>query len=115
MTQSGALNKKIIIGNKEWIEDDEGFQSVQLVPLARPWAKVTNITEQVQVNNDKESVTKERVTFEIYYRDGISRSMYVEFQKRVYQITAIFNPGFDNEMLILTGERDNSRGVENGQ
>lgn len=114
MTQSGALDKKIVIGNKDWIEDDEGFQKPTLIPLAKPWAKVSNISEPVQINGDKESVVKERVTFEIYYREGITKSMYIEFQKRTYQITAIFNPNFANEMLILTGERDNSRGNSNG-
>lgn len=110
MTQSGALNRKIVIGNKQWVEDEEGFQKNILVPLARPWAKVSNISEPVEMNGEKESIVKERVTFEIYYREGVTKSMYVEFQKRVYQITAIFNPNFENEMLILTGERDNSRG-----
>lgn len=114
MTQSGALNKKIIIGHKKWIEDDEGFQKVDFVPFARPWAKVDNITEPVSINDEKESVAKERVTFEIYYREGISTSMYIEFQKRIYQVTAIFNPGFENRMLILTGERENSRGSVDG-
>lgn len=113
MTQSGALNKRIVIGNKKWIEDEEGFQKFVLVPLAKPWAKVNNISEPVQINGEKESVVKERVSFEIYYRDGISKSMYVEFQNKLYQITGIFNPNFENIMLILTGERDNSRGNSN--
>lgn len=110
MTQSGQLNKKIIIGNKKWVTDNEGFQSYTLEPIARPWAKVNNITESVSVNNEKESVTQERVTFEIYYREGITKKMYVKFQEKLYQIKGIFNPGFENKMLVLTGERDNSRG-----
>lgn len=114
MTQSGALNKKIVIGNKKLIKDDEGFQKMEMIPFSRPWAKVTNIDEPIQMNSENESVTKERVTFEIYYRDGISKAMYVSFQGRVYDITAIYNPGFENRMLILTGERDNSRGDLNG-
>ena len=34
--------------------------------------------------------------------------MTIEFRKNMYQITAIFNPGFNNEMLILTGTRGDS-------
>ena len=108
MTQSGALNKKIKIYNKEWTKNDEGFQTWNLKLVANPWTKVTNITEPIEVNGQKEGVAQERVTFEIYYREGISKGMTIEFRKNMYQITAIFNPGFNNEMLILTGTRGDS-------
>lgn len=109
MTQSGKLNKKIILGNKKWIKDDEGFQSFVIVPFCKPWASVKPITEQAGID-EKESVMKERVTFEIYYREGVTKKMSIEFNGKIYQVTGIFNPGFNNEMLILTGERDDSRG-----
>ena len=40
--------------------------------------------------------------------------MSIEFRNKDYEITAIYNPGFNDEMLILTGERKNSRGGKNG-
>lgn len=92
------------------VTNDEGFQSWQIVPFASPWARVKNITEQIEVDSSKEGVAKERATFEIYYREGINKSMSIIFRKNIYQITAIFNPGFDNKTLILTGERNDSLG-----
>ena len=110
MTQSGFLDRRIIIGNKKYITDDEGFQHWEFVEFARPWAKIRNSTEPVVINDENESVTRERVTFEIYYRDGITKSMLIKFNGNDYQVSSIYNPGFRNEMLILTGERHNSRG-----
>lgn len=110
MTQSGKLNKKIILGNKKWKKDNEGFQYWEIEEFAKPWASVKPVTEQVDINGQDESVMKERVTFEIYYREGITKKMIIMFKDKVYQITGIFNPGFNNEMLILTGEREDSRG-----
>lgn len=115
MTQSGKLDKKIKIFKKIPIKDEEGFQSFEKQILHRPWAFVKGNTEPVQVDGEKETVTKERVTFEIYYRPGIDTTMSVEFRGKDYEITAIYNPGFNDEMLILTGERKNSRGRRNGQ
>ena len=48
--------------------------------------------------------------FEIYYRPGVTKNMSIIFRDQEYQITAIFNPGFRDEKLILTGERQQSRG-----
>ena len=92
------------------VKNDQGFQSSEFVQLARPWAKVTNSADNFSVNDDKESVMRERLTFEIYYRPGVTNNMSVEFMDKTYAITAIFNPQFKNETLILTGERDTSRG-----
>lgn len=114
MTQSGKLNKKIKIFKKTPKKDAEGFQFFERELVFSPWAFVKGNTEPVQIDNEKETVTKERVTFEIYYREGINTTMVVEFRNKEYEITAIYNPGFNNEMLILTGERKNSRGVVNG-
>ena len=110
MTQSGRYDRKIILGNKKLIKDSQGFQSYEIVPFARPWASVKSSTDQVEVNDDKESVMNERVTFEIYYRPNITKNMYIVFKDKEYQITAIFNPGFRDETLVLTGERQQSRG-----
>lgn len=110
MTQSGRYDRKIILGNKKPTKDPQGFQSYEIVPFARPWASVKPTTDQVEINNDKESVMNERVTFEIYYRPNITKNMYIVFKGNEYQITAIFNPGFSDETLVLTGERQQSRG-----
>lgn len=114
MTQSGKLNKKIKIFKKIRVKDKEGFQSFEKKYLHNPWAFVKGNTEPVQIDSEKETITKERVTFEIYYRDGIDTTMSIEFRNKDYEITAIYNPGFNDEMLILTGERKNSRGGKNG-
>lgn len=113
MTQSGKLNKKIKIFKKTPKKDSEGFQYFEKDLKFTPWAFVKGNAEPVQVDNEKETVSKERVTFEIYYRDGIDTTMTIEFRNKEYEITSIFNPGFNDEMLILTGERKNSRGVKN--
>lgn len=92
------------------VKDSQGFQRAEFVEIARPWAKVTNVADSFNVNEDKEAVMRERLTFEIYYRPGVTNNMSVEFMDKRYAITGIFNPGFQNKMLILTGERDTSRG-----
>lgn len=91
-------------------KDSQGFQRAVFVEIARPWAKVTNTADNFNVNEDKESIMRERLTFEIYYRTGITNNMSIEFMGKTYAITAIFNPQFQNKTLILTGERDTSRG-----
>lgn len=113
MIQSGKLNKRITIGHKVSMKDKEGFQSWDVKPFARPWAYVRNSSEPAEINEQKEAITKERITFTIYYRDGITNSMYIIFNNKYYQIKSIFNPNFENETLVLTAVRDNSRGVKN--
>lgn len=108
MTQSGLLDKKIKIFKKVNVVNDEGFGTWTHELIASPWAKVHNVTEQVEVDSQKEGVSKERVTFEIYYRPGITKMMSIDFRNKKYQITAIYNPEFKDEMLILTGERNDS-------
>lgn len=110
LVQSGLLNRKIRLGTIEMVKSSQGFQQATFKEIARPWARVDNTTESVDVNEDKESVLRERLIFEIYYRPGITKNMSIEFMDKRYAITAIFNPGFKNETLILTGERDTSRG-----
>lgn len=90
--------------------DSQGFQKAVFHEFARPWAKVTNVADAFNVNEDKEAVMRERLTFEIYYRPGITNNMSIEFMDKRYAITSIFNPRFENKTLILTGERDTSRG-----
>lgn len=90
--------------------DSQGFQKAVFSEFARPWAKVTNVADAFNVNEDKEAVMRERLTFEIYYRPGITNNMSIEFMDKRYAITSIFNPRFENKTLILTGERDTSRG-----
>lgn len=108
MTQSGAYDKKIAIGKVKMFTDNQGFQHREFVPEFRPWSKVTPLTEDIGPNTDLEQVAKERVTFEIYYREGISKNSQIMFRNKMYNVTAIFNPGFNNERLILTGTRDDS-------
>lgn len=110
LAQSGQLNRKISLGNMEMQKDSQGFQKAVFREIANPWAKVTNVADSFNVNEDKESVMRERLTFEIYYRPGVTNNMSIEFMGKMYAITAIFNPRFENKMLILTGERDTSRG-----
>lgn len=103
MTQSGAMDKKIKLGNIRWVKDKEGNQSQEFVDFATPWAKIKSSTQEIINDANKELVTKITYTFEVYYRDGISKSMQIVFRDEVYDITAIFNPQFKNETLILTG------------
>lgn len=110
MTQSGLLDRRIELGNIKWVTDDEGFQQQVFVPFARPWAQIKNSEEPVEINDGKETVTVERVTFKIYYREGITKAMLVRYNKKEYQINGIFNPNFRNEYLILTASTENSRG-----
>lgn len=110
LVQSGQLNRRIRLGNMEMVRDSQGFQKAIFHEIANPWAKVTNVADSFNVNEDKESVMRERLTFEIYYRPGVTNNMSIEFMGKRYAITAIFNPRFENETLILTGERDTSRG-----
>ena len=114
MTQSGRYDRRIILGKKELKKDNQGFQSYVFKELARPWASVRTTTDNAQINEDKESVMDERVMFEIYYRPGVTKNMFIIFRDQEYQITAIFNRGFRNETLVLTGERQQSRGDANG-
>lgn len=109
--QSGRFDRKIEIYKKKWIKDDEGFQKQELVLIAKPWAAIKNITENVDID-EKETVAKERATFQIYYREEIDTSTKIKFNKKFYDVTAIFNPDFRNETLILTGERKQSRGSD---
>lgn len=112
MTQSGAMDRKIELGNIQWVTDEEGFQKQVFVPFAKPWAKIKNQEEPIEINDGKETITRERVTFEIYYRPGVTKAMLIKFQGKVYQVNGIFNPEFRNEYLILTASHENSRGDE---
>ena len=112
MTQSGAYDKKIAVGRTRMVTDDQGFQHRQFVADFRPWSKVTPLTEDIGPNTDLEQVAKERVTFEIYYREGVSKNSQISFRGKVYNVKAIFNPGFNNVTLVLTGERDDSLNVD---
>lgn len=114
MTQSGKYDRRIILGKKELKKDKQGFQSYVFKEIARPWASIRTTTDNAQINEDKESVMDERVMFEIYYRPGVTKNMFIIFRDQEYQITAIFNPGFRDETLVLTGERQQSRGDANG-
>lgn len=111
MTQSGAMQHRIELGHIKWVTDDEGFQQQLFVPFARPWAKIKNQEEPVEINDGKETITRERITFEIYYREGINKSMLIRFQDKTYQINSTFNPNFKNEYLILTAIHENSRKI----
>lgn len=115
MTQSGKYDRRIILGKKELKKDSQGFQSYEFKQIAKPWANIRTTTDNAKINEDKESVMDERVMFEIYYRPGVTKNMSIIFRDQEYQITAIFNPGFRDEKLILTGERQQSRGDINGQ
>lgn len=108
--QSGRLDKKIILGVKKQVKNKQGFQTMEFVEIARPWASVRPYEENAEINNEKESVMKERVMFEIYYRPNVTTNMYIIFRNKEYQITGIFNPNFENKYLRLTGEREQSRG-----
>lgn len=110
MVQSGRLNRRISLGVKKRVKDYQGFQTYDYVEIARPWASIRPVTEQSEINSDKESVMSERVTFEIYYRKDVTKNMYVIFDNKEYQITSIYNPGFENKYLELNGERDQSKG-----
>lgn len=109
MTQSGAMDRRIELGNVKWVTDDEGFQSQEFVPLAKPWAKITNQEEITEINDGKESVNVERVTFVIYFRPGVTQAMMIRFKGKIYEIKGIFNPNFRDVELHLTAYRDNSR------
>lgn len=112
MTQSGAYDKKIAIGKTKMVTDNQGFQHREFQAEFRPWSKVTPMTEDIGTNTDLEQVAKERVTFEIYYREGISKNSQIMFRGKVYNVKSIFNPGFNNVTLVLSGERDDSLIVE---
>ena len=114
MTQSGKYDRRIILGKKELIKDSQGFQSYEFKEIARPWASIRTTTDNAQINEEKESVMDERVMFEIYYRPGVTKNMFIIFKDQEYQITAIFNPGFRDETLVLTGTRQQSRGGIDG-
>lgn len=108
MTQSGELSKKIKLGKIDFVTDDQGFQSRKFIQIATPWAKVTNVAEPITVNGEKENVAQERVSFEIYYREGVTKGMIVNFKGKNYSVTSLYNPNFENKMLILHTERDDS-------
>ena len=110
MAQSGEFDRKIQLGNKKLITDDRGFQSYKFETIAKPWAKIETAQEEVQINENLESVLNETVTFTIYYRKGVTKNMSIIYNGDEYIITGVLNKDFKNEYLVLFTERDDSRG-----
>ena len=110
MTQSGNFDRKIELGHKKLVTDEQGFQSYEFVTIAKPWAFIQTEEETAQINEKMESVLNETVTFTIYYRKGVTKNMSIIYNGDEYSITGILNKDFRNEYLVLYTQRDESRG-----
>ena len=109
---AGKRNRKITIESLTQTRDVEGGLVDSWIPFATPWAKVSNLSgNERRVTDHGGKVSEARTEFVIRWLAGVTSTMRVSYDGKLYDIAHVNDFGEAHRFITLTC----STGVNDGR